>query len=266
MVSGPASAVGRQPSKELRASLSTAASLISYRLTRYPSKLHTCALASKRLLLCRVFVVAVVDAAPPIGNRMRGRSKQWSRTGGNGCRSQRVQLVLPVARAREAGTLMSEIEASRVLLGGRTRWRESEVKAKRSTDESCATERTRRTSPTEVPEASGPRAYRTARCVPRGSMFVGRNRGGQSATAFLRTNFTLEVTAPKNGIKHGTARCELTPRVRAASTFPTQATRRWKSSKRVNPSRLDDGSFSRPARLGGLAPEGRNIREDQGGP
>ena len=102
--------------------------------------------------------------------------------------------------------------------------------------------------------------------TPRASVIAGWNRGGSRGAAFFQTNFSLEVTTPRRGITHGTVRCEPTPRVRTVSAFPiTQATSSTDSSKRANPNRLEGRTFQWPVRLD-QPMEGRNSREDQGGP
>jgi hypothetical protein len=151
-------------------------------------------------------------------------------------------------------------DSPRRLFGGLPRWRDWEVPVNMSTDESRAIDPARLAARKRAPASFLSRATRTTKCAAPRSMFVGRNRGGLSATACLPTNFTLEVTTPRNGIKLGTVRCDLTPRVRAAGTFPTQEKRRSQPTKRVNPSWLGDGPFRRLARLDGVAQEG------QGGP
>ena len=108
----------------------------------------------------------------------------------------------------------------------------------------------------------------TRRAHPfRATAFAGENGRGTRAAAFRGENFSLEVATRRSGIKHGTARGELTPRVRAGRTFPTPTTRnRAESPHHANPSRLDRLCHRGPARLGRLL-EGCNLlREDQGGP
>lgn len=92
-----------------------------------------------------------------------------------------------------------------------------------------------------------------------------KSRGSRPA-AFCRTNFVLDARNLSDGIKHGTARGESTPRVRAGSTFSiTRTTRRLLMSKRAKPRRLLPPSVSEPSWLG-LPREGHRFREDQGGP
>jgi hypothetical protein len=115
--------------------------------------------------------------------------------------------------------------------------------------------------PTDRPQIASSRET-----TPRATVIAGRNRGGTREAAFFRMNFSLEVTTPRRGITHGTVRCEPTPRVRTVSTFPiTQATGSTDSSKRANPNRLEGRTYQWPVRLD-QPMEGRNSREDQGGP
>jgi len=89
---------------------------------------------------------------------------------------------------------------------------------------------------------------------------------GSRPAAFCRMNFVLAARNLSDGIKHGTARCGSTPRVRAGSTFSiTRTTRRLLMSKRAKPRRLRPPSVSEPSWLG-LPREGHRFREDQGGP
>jgi len=96
------------------------------------------------------------------------------------------------------------------------------------------------------------------------AVFAERNHGASVAAAFCVTNFVLEAATRIGGIKLRTAR-DLTPRVRAASTFPfTRTTGRHQVSKRAKPSRLIFPPRG-PARLRENL-EGCNFCEDQGGP
>ncbi len=104
----------------------------------------------------------------------------------------------------------------------------------------------------------------------RAPVVAARSARTRRVAASFVENFSLALVPARDGIKHGTARNESTPRVRAESILPiTQTTRRRTSSPRIKPVRLAVLSplfpRARPSRSD-RTPEGCTSREDQGGP